>query len=300
MASLIFIQPLFWISVFVATVLLILLGVKLKMRWLPAIISRFLLIFICLILIFPYRDSRATKIHQPGFEALIVDQSGSISREERERLQEIADEWSMLQSNRIVVGFGTDAKIIGQKPWPAFDIRSSNLLPALKLVQKLAGKSRGKISIITDGNITQSEAVENEIAFLVNQGYTIDIISLQNQHKVVDFSLGEILTPTIVWANTQFKVYVPVNNPDDKDIKNLSLYVDGNIIRPDPDRPASDLFSFTVSSKRPGVMTMEASIDILEDENLENNRTFAVVNVFEAPNILFPNAGIQIRGYVSK
>lgn len=286
--ALILYRPLFWGLLIILAGILAWLALRLRLRWLPALPLRVLQMALTLIVIFSPQGELFRK-SLPERKVLVLDLSDSIPRETREQAQAWAQTWQRSEINRLIVVFGTEAKVISssQVTWPSVDGRSSDLPTALSLANSVLGDMPGEVILATDG-LSEEAEVGTILTSMTSKGHRINTLALPTRIDKNDLYVGDLWTPTTLWEQTPFTTILPVFSPVPGEVT-LRLYIDGGLEseRVESISQGENFFIFTIQAESPEIMTLEASATIQGDPRPENNRAFSILRVFDSPSALF-------------
>ncbi len=280
-------QPLFWLIFLAVVALLISLARPLRW-WPPAIFMRAGIVFLVLVATLA-PNSRLLGGALPERQVLIVDQSESLDEGMRQMLQAVAQNWHTNGVNRLVVVFGDTAQVWEglNGPWPQVDGRASDLVGALTLSAELLGNQPGEVVLATDGLVPSSSAVSEAFSALAAAGHTLNVSPIAPAQFANDLYLGDFRAPASMWQGAAFAVLLPVYAPADGEAI-VRLTVDGQVSEEQPQalRAGENLVAFPLTAVAQGIMTLEASVDWLDDPRLENNRVYMAIEVFPPPRVL--------------
>ena len=293
--ALIFTRVFFWIILAILAVLLILIARRKHLRWLPALLMRFIILAFLLAVIFTPVGNLVSG-ETSALQVMLVDQSDSLSLESRFSAQQQAQAWNQVGGNNILFAFGDKPYAIDtdDSDWPQIDGRASNLSGALEIADGLLASSPGELVIATDGLVDDPEKISILINEIAARGHVIDLVSLSPRSDPGDGYIEDIILPGVVWQNIPSDVLVRVHSPANGSISNLDIEING--------APAADLaveqvddglFRFKMPPQNPGITTLAVSANVPGDPFLENNHYYAAVQVYALPRILIVSNALE-------
>ena len=286
--ALIFTRVFFWIILAILAIFLILIARRKHLRWLPALLMRFIILAVLLAVIFTPVGNLVSG-ESSTLQIMLVDQSDSLSLESRFSAQQQAKAWNQAGGNNILFAFGDKPYAIDtdDSEWPQIDGRASNLSGALQIADGLLASSPGELVIATDGLVDDPDEISSLINEIAGKGHTIDLVSLSPRSDPGDGYIEDVILPGVVWQNIPSDVLVRVHPPANGTISILDININGT--------PAADLavervddglFRFKMPPQNPGITTLAVSSNVPGDPFLENNHYFAAVQVYALPRIL--------------
>jgi uncharacterized membrane protein len=287
--ALILYRSLFWILLACLGVILLWIGRRRRLKWLPAWLLRFVLIGIVLYCLLSPNNEPVSFETLPLKEVMILDMSDSISLESQNTIQEQAFNWQISRNGRTIVEFGVDAFAVlpEQDAGMKIDSRASNLHRALSLSMNLLGEEPGRIVLVTDGSISSIGPVEKAIEQVIEMGHIIEVIPQPTFEPANDLYVGDLWVPSSVWQLFPFDAMLPVYAPHDGEVE-LRFKVDDEVQLESVEElhEGENYLSFPVDADAQGITTLEASVYWEGDDRPENNIAFKTVTVFSPPNVL--------------
>jgi uncharacterized membrane protein len=293
-----FTRPLFWLSLAILAGLLLLLAWRLRLRWLPAWALRLLLVVLVLAgLFWPRGEQRRGLVSPP--QVMVVDQSDSLTPEQRLAARQQALVWQAAGENRMLVSYGDRPQVVLQpeSAWPAPDGRASDLGSALSLANDLLNARQaaaaepaapGIVYLASDGLVENTSGVEAAVSRLVRQGHTLNVLPLSPRQDPADGFVGPLWVPSNLWAGTEFDAVLSVFPPQGTGLADLKLLVNGADSGLQAEALEGSLYRFRVPAQPQGLTTLQVSADFGgSDPFPANNDSFAAVQVFPAPAVLF-------------
>jgi uncharacterized membrane protein len=290
-------RPLFWAALGLLVLLLAALAWRLRLRWRPALALRAGLAALILAGLFlPSGETLRQAV--PARSVLVVDQSDSLDPAARLQAQQRAQEWQAAGANRLVVAYGAHPLIVlgPQAPWPAPDGRASEATAALRLAGELLGGTPGRLILASDGAADDPAGVQAALTALQERGHSLQVISLAPRQDPDDGFVGPLSVPANLWAGTPFVALLPVFPPQGATGStpgglDLQLMVNGQESNATAEQVTENLYRFRVPAQAEGLLTLEATARFSpaagDDPSPANNASFATVQVFPAPRVLF-------------
>ncbi len=278
-----FARPLFYLTLALAAAALFGIARARKLRWRPAWVLR--AVFAALVLaaaLLP--PTTSTGDTPPQRAVLIIDQSDSLSPDERGLARAQARQWLAGGENRIVILAGAAAVAVSGEEWDTVSGRATDLAGALKLADQLIGDQPGGITIATDGIATDPLAWQTSVEASPHE---LRFIPLAAETFPTDSFTGPLHLPASMWENSPFTAVLPVFVQQDADVT-VTLIVNGETvideIIPLPAGPS--LIPFNLQTGASEIMTLAASATTAGDPRPANNAAYASLRVFPAPAVL--------------
>jgi uncharacterized membrane protein len=300
--------PLFWLTLLGGAAGLLLIARTRRLRWLPALLTRWALLLLVLLAAFAPRQERAAEL--PRRQVLVVDQSDSLTEAARQLGREQAAAWASGGENRLVLAYGVAPQVVTAPAgaWPEVDGRGSDLGAALTLAGELLGAAPGGVTIATDGLASVPSAVDAALRELIATGHQIDTLALQARPAAGDGFVGRLTAPANVWAGTPFDVILPVYPPAAGVAPELELRVNGEVAAVTAELLEPPNYRFHLPPQGEGLLTLEARASFPEasgapDPFPANNVAYATLQVFAAPQALFLTedpAAPQVSGLIER
>lgn len=286
-------RPLFWLLFGLLAVVLLWLAWRQRLHWRPAWVLRVLILALVLVGIFlPRADLSRGEL--PQRQALVIDQSDSVSLHDRQSIWQQAQAWQAEAENRVVVAFGASpqAMVASSAAGPEVDGRASDLEGALHLAGDLLGAAPGKVILASDGQVSVPSGVAAAITGLKEQGHALDVIPLAGRSDPHDGFVGPLWAPANLWENTPFDVILPVYPPQAGGKVDLQLAINGQPSGLAAEPLDQNFYRFRLPPQPQGITTLEVAAAFNSagpdgDPFPENNAAFATLQVFAAPNVLF-------------
>lgn len=286
-------DPLFWVILALLALLLLGIAWRLRLRWRPAWALRLLLAMLALAGVFLPRGQQPGS-ERPAWQAMVIDQSDSLSPAARIGIQQQALTWQSGGENRLIVAFGAHPKTVLEpgQPWPILDGRASNLASALDRAGELLGSLPGRVLLASDGGAADSTAVQGAVSRLARQGHALDVLPLEVRSDPGDGFVGPLWAAANLWAGVEFDVMIPVHPPPDAGDPVLRLKINGQDSGLAAESLGGNLFRFRVPEQNRGLLTLEATAEFTPsapalDPFPQNNAAFAALQVFAPPHVLF-------------
>ena len=287
--ALIFTRPFFWIMLGIMAVVLILIARRQHLKWLPALLIRFIILALILAIIFiPVGNLVSDK--QSSMQVMLVDQSDSLTEAVRTQIREQALAWKIAGPERILFAFGDKPYAVSatNNNWPDINGRASNLAASLEIARGLLGSSPGSLIIATDGLIKNSDEISGLLQEITANGHSVEFITLEAKFDLSDAYIEEVSVPGVIWQNVPTDVLVNVYRPGDASLNGLEVSINGT--------PADDLqiekisdslFRFQIPPQNPGITTLDIYVNYPGDTFPENNHYYVSVQVYDLPSVLF-------------
>ncbi len=224
---------------------------------------------------------------------VLVDQSGSLSPEQRAAARTIARNLSQGYGARTrIVLFGAD--IVGGDATP--DPAGSDIGAALRSARALG--AGGEVVLISDGLATTADALTaaRELAIA---GITVDTVSLAAAPRA-DIWLARIEAPVALREGEAFAATIVIGASEATSAQ-IAIRVSGDAAetREVALQPGENRVTYESTAGQTGVLTLEADVRGAPDAIPENNRAASTVVVGPAPNILLveerPGNGAFLR-----
>ena len=283
-----FTQPVFWISLVLGGALLFAIGWRQKLRWWPAWPLRVLFFGLVLVGI-TLPQTRRTGGMPPERTVLIIDQSDSITPEDRTLARANARQWLGAGENRLVILAGLESYSVYGAEWPRMDGSATDLAGALDLAADALGEADGRIIIATDGLSSDPLALEQVLRKMTSSDNppVIDIIPLENLVFPTDISLGAPFLPSAMWENSPFTVVLPILAGQAGEVA-LQVYQNETLILEETlDLSVGrNLRTYEFQTSAEEILTLGFVVESPIDPRLENNEVYASLRVYPAPHAL--------------
>lgn len=281
-------QPLFWILLGVAALLLAAVAWRRRLHWRPAWAFRLVLVLLALIAaFFPQGKPGEATVTQP--QILVVDQSDSLDIGARQLIQQQAQSWQADGNHRSVISVGDHAEPVlsPDQTWPAVDGRASNLAEGLEMARSLLGGLPGRVVLATDGSIPQTGDVQAAVAEIHAAGSRLDVIPLLSRSSPADGFVGSLSAPANLWEGTPFDVLAPIFPPQNQTSQTLELKINGVGGAVEAEPLGQNYYRLHIPAQKQGIVTLELTAAFDGDPFPANNSTFATLQVFPSPRVLF-------------
>ena len=192
--------------------ILVLIARRQHLKWLPALLIRFIILALILAIIFiPVGNLVSGK--QSSIQVMLVDQSDSLTENSRTQIKEQAITWKKAGSERILFAFGDKPYAISttNDDWPDINGRASNLASALEIARGLLGNSAGSLIIATDGLIENSNEISGLLQEITNNSHSVEFVTLDAKYDQSDAYIEEVSVPEVIWQNVPTDVLVSVH-----------------------------------------------------------------------------------------
>ncbi len=278
-------RPLFWVAIALVLVILLSLARKGPLRWLPAFFLRAALLIVLITEFFSSQQQGINTTSLP-LEVLIIDQSDSIDPKVRQQFQEQALEWKNSAPNRLIIAAGQESYFVGNA-FLSENGRATDLETAFDLALETLRHNKGRVLLASDGYPSNPLALDERLKQLQERQIPLDVIPLTPRQAQHDVYLGQLITPKTLWAKTSFRVYQEVIMPEQGTIS-LELKLNGKSISSQSLtlEAGNHWIEFPLEAKEAGILTLETKASYPPDELEGNNQAFAVVQVFDVPNVL--------------
>jgi Ca-activated chloride channel family protein len=256
-----------------------------KLRWWQSLAVRLFLLIVVGAAALSAFESKNEFDYDP--EILILDRSKSIQEESLFNSQVFATVWQSLRPNRQVIVYGSASEYVLSDNWPEVPNGGSNLDEALEMAAKFLNGQSGRIIIATDGVVDSGNRVDQLVDQLYKTVGRIDFISLDGVEFASDVLLEPIKGSTNVWSEMKFPIFLPVHSIL-KQEGELQVYVNGELYNEGQVQlgKGETIVPIMLQAGNPGVMHIEARIQIEGDEFLGNNIAYTSIQVYKQPRIL--------------
>lgn len=286
--ALVLYRPLFWLALAVQLFFLVWLAYRLRLRWLPALLLRLLLL---VALLFPLLAPNLDLFQAPAVErqVLVVDASDSITAGARTAIQQQAKAWQAAGPNRLLVLAGAEPQPV-QNPeaWPRVEGTASDLGAALDLAAAMHGGQPGRILLASDGAATDAGAANAAVTRLAAAGYRLDVIPLAGRNDPGDLYAGPLWLPPLLWEGGPFSAVATVYGVEAGEVR-VRVWINGEAQESQNHSLVAGVnyLELPVAPPEPGLLTMEITVESAGDPHPENNVAAAVAQVFASPQALF-------------
>ena len=235
--ALIIYRPLFWVVLVAMIMALTWLARQKRLHWWPAWLIRTSLAALMLLVIFFPNGYSEVKTELPARQVMVVDQSTSLSGNERARLKQAAVAWQSGATERLVVEYGAQALVVPDpaKSWPTVDGQTGGLLSALQKAEQIlapspAGSSpSGTIILATSGVDPQPVQVETAITSLAAKGYNVDILPANRSSDPTSGWVGPVNLPGHLWEKQPITVNLAIGSPPTNPLEDLEITLNGKV-----------------------------------------------------------------------
>ena len=289
-------SPYFWMMLIASAAGLFLFERKLGLRWRPAAVIRLGLVVFLLVGFFSSRNIRVGD-DIPWREILVIDQSDSLPLDVRRDLREQGREWIDAGENRLLMVYGIGGEVVLSGDWPQGDGRASNLSDALELASQLLGENPGRVLLASDGIPNSITNTELQVTKFVDAGIVLDIAHLQPTQHQNDLFTGKLIIPSGFWEHSSFNFILPIYSPISGQTA-IQLFVN-DVLQNEQIvevNAGENLISLTTNTGVSGIMTIK-TVALWEGDNfVDNNSSYAAIEVFPAPHIMMVTENEVIAG----
>lgn len=283
------VPPLFWIVLASIALVLLLLAWRLRLRWLPALPLRFLLLGTILFIVLS-PEGTLVKEETPPREVLLIDASDSVAPDALYAVQSHSRLWQAADANRFVVAFGQQAHSVptADATWPEVDGRASHIGQALTTAQTLLGDRPGRIILASDGAATDEQHALEAVSALEAAGHRLDVIPLNAHYDDADIWVGPLWAPSMLWEGGAFTAVLPVyaRQPGTVTVK-LTVNDVLRVQQEETLQAGASYVPLVIENPALGILTLKASVESASDPRRENNTTYTTMQVFASPEVLF-------------
>ena len=261
------------------------LAFRLSLRWWPSLVVRLGLLLLIILALGEGLNRENPNGLAP--EVLLVDLSDSISDQSRQEIQAFADVWKEGREGRLVIVFGSGSDYVLSDGWPEVSGGGSELGDALELAAGHLQGSPGRILIATDGMVSPTTKLRQQLESLSDQGVAIDVLPVENRDLSGDVYIDEIRGAGSAWTGMRFPVIVTLMSQQAQ-TGTLQVIAGGETVIEEgvAMQVGANQFSVWLEAGSPGVMPVEIRVLSNGDPFPGNNVSHRAIEVHAQPDIL--------------
>ncbi|MEN8240324.1 MAG: VWA domain-containing protein [Chloroflexota bacterium] len=289
-----------WVLSIFAVLGLVWYAQKIALRRQFALAVRIGLLVLLLFSYFALNQSKEQS-RQAGLEIMLIDVSDSIDQQSLDEAWDFAEDWIESGAKRIVIPFGEQPGMMLSGQWPQVGTQESNLAAALEAAHDLISGQNGKIIIASDGVVLDHTEIEKQLIEMSNDNVDFALVHLLGKTMENDLILGEVLGPSGVWENSEFNIHLPIQSPAAGQVS-VGITVNGTyqeeiLVKVDQ---GDNLAAIRLRSGDPGIMLVDVTVKIDNDQFEHNNSIYAAIEVFPPPQVLLVSRGTQAADKLSQ
>ncbi len=287
-------SPLFWVLFALGSGVLLLIAWRRGLRWRPAGVLRIGLLAAVLAAAF-LPETRTEVEPLPQRTVLILDQSDSVTPEDRGTARAQARLWLAAGPNRLLILVGEGQEAAFGSHFPEIGGQASDLAGAFDLAAAYLEAGGGRIVVATDGLPSEPLAAGAALSRLDRNRIELAWIPLSGAAFPADVYVDPIYLPSSMWEHTDFTAVLPVTVflPGDVDLRvsiNEQPYLEQRVNLAAGRR----LLEIPIRTTNSEILTIAASVEAVGDPRPENNTAFGALRVFPAPRLLVVTANARI------